>query len=52
MEAAEVKLNVPCYNADSGLRLYWCDGFTIATRIAEDGSIVLSANREGVVIIG
>ncbi len=44
----EIKLNVPEYNHSSGIKYSWEKGFIIEIKI-EDGVIILSANKEGLI---
>jgi hypothetical protein len=42
-----IEVDVPGYDPNQGIRRAWKDGFMIATRIEEDGSMLISANRAG-----
>lgn len=44
----EIKLNIPEYNPDQGLKSTWEDGFEIESRII-DNEIVISANQAGLI---
>lgn len=44
----EIKLEIPEYKTDSGLKIDWEDGFIIKTNI-EQGEINLVANKAGLI---
>ncbi|MEE1943954.1 hypothetical protein VRU48_02465 [Pedobacter sp. KR3-3] len=44
----EIKLNIPEYSTEQGLRSIWEDGFEIETEII-DNEIVIKANRAGLI---
>ncbi len=44
----KIKLEVPKYNPDIGMRYNWEKGFDIETKI-ENSSIVIKANKEGLI---
>lgn len=42
----EIKLDVPKYNPEDGIKYNWVKGFNIKVKY-EDGNFVLKANKEG-----
>ena len=41
-----MEIDIPEYNVNTGLRLYWSDGYSIKIS-TNDNEIIISANREG-----
>jgi hypothetical protein len=48
IDLIEVKISIPAYKKESGIRYKWAPNFNIMTRI-EDGAIVVKANKEGLI---
>jgi hypothetical protein len=44
----EIKIEIPDYNPDNGIKYKWENGFEIDTR-TEEGVITLTANKEGLI---
>jgi hypothetical protein len=44
----EIKLEVPEYNPDRGIKYHWENGFDIEVKL-EDGAVVLKANTAGLI---
>lgn len=42
----DMEIDIPEYNVNTGLRLYWSDGYSIKIS-TNDNEIIISANREG-----
>jgi hypothetical protein len=42
----EIKLNIPEYQKDTGIKYNWQNGFSIKIEI-EDNTVLIKANREG-----
>lgn len=43
-----MEIDVPEYNVNTGLRLCWCDGYSVKIS-TNDNEVIISANREGLV---
>ncbi len=44
----EIKLDVPEYNPNEGIKYHWIKGFCIDMKI-DDGVVVVTANKEGLI---
>ena len=42
----DMEIVVPEYNVNTGLRLCWCDGYSVKIS-TNDNEVIISANREG-----
>lgn len=43
-----MEIDVSEYNVNTGLRLCWCDGYSVKIS-TNDNEVIISANREGLV---
>ena len=44
----EIKLEIPKYSSENGIKYNWTNGFEIKTKVEND-AIIIKANREGLI---